>query len=458
MECWNLVVLVLSMPTARNRKARGAHTVDSFPLQAPRGTQDVLPSEQKYWEYVVETAKMVLRGWGFQRVDTPIFEETVLFTHGVGSDTDIVAKELFELKVRGGGAAYSLRPEGTAPLVRAYIEHGMKSWPKPVKLFYVGPFFRYDRPQAGRWRQLHQFGWEVFGSAAAVTDVEAIYIAYVLLDQLGLDDYVFFVNSLGTAVDRTVYFKVLKEHYRRNRSKLCRDCKERLKTNPLRVLDCKEEKCQQVANTAPRLLDHLSDEAREHFDRVVGMLEELGVPHEVHSSLVRGLDYYTGTVWEVFPRGRELSSQGSLMAGGRYDGLVKRLAGKDTPALGAAGGVERIITSLKEEGVELTATDRPRVFVAQLGDAAKTAALRIMRLLQEAQIHFAEGIDREGMQQQLKLANRLSAGWVVIIGQKEVLDKTVILRNMVSGMQEVVAQDDLVRELAKRLDMPSNNI
>jgi len=449
----------MSMATADNKKSsekavRKPTVSDSFPLQAPRGTQDVLRSEQKYWEYVVETAKMVLRGWDFQRVDTPLFEESVLFTHGVGLDTDIVAKELFELKVRGGGAAYSLRPEGTAPLVRSYIEHGMRSWPKPVKLYYVGPFFRYDRPQAGRWRQFHQFGLEVFGSAAPVTDAELIYVVHRLLAQLGLEDYTFRVNSLGTAADRTVYIKVLKEHYRRNRAKLCRVCKERLKTNPLRVLDCQEEKCQQVANTAPQLLDHLSDEARESFEKIVAMLEELEVPHEVHSSLVRGLDYYTGMVWEIMPTGEGSASQGSLGGGGRYDGLVKRLGGRVTPALGAACGIERIVDRLKEEGIELTAIDKPQVFVAQLGDAAKMTALKVMRVLQEAQIHFAESVDREGMEPQLKLADRLGAAWVVIIGQKEVLDKTVILRNMVSGMQEVVPQDDLAEELTKRLDMP----
>jgi histidyl-tRNA synthetase len=440
------------MPNSKQTKK--SEVTHVFPLQTPRGTQDVLPSEQKYWEYIVEMAKLAMRGWGFHRVDTPLFEETVLFTRSVGENTDIVAKELFELKTRGGGAASSLRPEGTAPLVRAYIEHGMRSWPKPVKLYYVGPFFRYDRPQAGRWRQLHQFGFEIFGSAAPITDAEVIYVAHTLLAQLGLDDYVFRLNSLGAPADRKAYIKVLKDHYRRNRSKLCQDCKERLKTNPLRVLDCKEEKCQQVANTAPRLLDHLSDEARENFEQTVGMLRELEVPHEIYPSLVRGLDYYTGTVWEVLPRSQEAASQGSLGGGGRYDGLVRLLGGRDTPALGGSFGIERIVARLKEEEVELTAVDGPSVFVAQLGGAAKIAALKVMRSLQEAQIQFAESVDREGMQPQLKLANRLGATWVVIIGQKEVLDKTVILRNMVSGMQEVVAQDKLAQELSRRLDLP----
>lgn len=431
-----------------------------FPVQAPRGTQDVLPQEQKYWEYVIETAKMVLRGWDFNRVDTPVFEESSLFTKGVGEETDIVAKELFELKVRGSGAHYCLRPEGTAPMVRAYIEHGMRSWPKPVKLFYLGPFFRYDRPQAGRYRQMHQFGLEVFGPGGAITDVEVIYVFHVLLSQLGLEDYTFYVNSLGEKADRKEYIKVLKDHYRRNRHKLCRECKNRLTTNPLRMLDCKEEKCQQVANTAPRLLDHLSDEAKNYFESVLHSLDELEVPYEVTPSLVRGLDYYTGTVWEVVPKQmREAkgdeeikSQQNSLAAGGRYDGLVKMLGGRSTSAVGGAGGVERIIDRLKEEGVDLTVTDGAQVFVAQLGEDAKLVSLKIMRKLQEAQIHFAEGMGRDGMQSQLKLADRLGVKWVVIIGHKEVLDKTVILRNMMSGMQEVVSQDELVKELQKRLD------
>jgi len=424
-----------------------------FPVQAPRGTQDILPQEQKYWEYVVETSKMILRGWDFKRIDTPIFEETALFTRAVGEQTDIVTKELFELKVRGGGAHYSMRPEGTAAAVRAYIEHGLRSWYKPVKLFYVGPFFRYDRPQAGRWRQFHQVGVEMFGSKAYVTDVEVMYVAHVILQQLGLEEYSFHVNSLGGADDRGEYIKVLGDHYRRNRNKLCRECKRRLTTNPLRMLDCKEEKCQQVANTAPLIFDHLSEEAKKCFQQVLVVLEGLGVPHEVQPSLVRGLDYYTGVVWEVQPK-RESGSQSSLAGGGRYDGLVKELGGRDTSAVGFSLGVERVIECLKDEGVELTTTESPQVFVAQLGEMAKMAALKVMRSLQESQIHFAESVDREGMQPQLKLAARLGVKWVVIVGQKEVLDKTVILRNMTSGMQEVVAQDDLCDELSRRLNLP----
>ena len=424
-----------------------------FPVQAPRGTQDILPQEQKYWEYVVETSKMILRGWDFKRIDTPIFEETALFTRAVGEQTDIVTKELFELKVSGGGAHYSMRPEGTAAAVRAYIEHGLRSWYKPVKLFYVGPFFRYDRPQAGRWRQFHQVGVEMFGSKAYVTDVEVMYVAHVILQQLGLEEYSFHVNSLGGADDRGEYIKVLGDHYRRNRNKLCRECKRRLTTNPLRMLDCKEEKCQQVANTAPLIFDHLSEEAKKCFQQVLVVLEGLGVPHEVQPSLVRGLDYYTGVVWEVQPK-RESGSQSSLAGGGRYDGLVKELGGRDTSAVGFSLGVERVIECLKDEGVELTTTESPQVFVAQLGEMAKMAALKVMRSLQESQIHFAESVDREGMQPQLKLAARLGVKWVVIVGQKEVLDKTVILRNMASGMQEVVAQDDLCDELSRRLNLP----
>ncbi len=421
---------------------------------------DVLPQEQKYWEYVVETAKMVLRGWDWQRLDTPLLEETALFTRSIGEDTDIVSKELFETKTRGSGARYSLRPEGTAPVVRAYIEHGMRSWPKPVKLYYVGPFFRYDRPQSGRYRQMHQFGMEVFGSAAAATEAEMMYVANTLFQQLGLEDYTFHINTLGDAADRQEYLKVLKEHLRRNRRKLSRESKERITTNPLRVLDSKDEKDQQVANTAPQLIDHLSEEARDHFDKVLRMLDELEVPYEVKPSVVRGLDYYTGTVWEVVPKSPEgeradLGQQSSLAGGGRYDGLVKRLGGKDTPAVGMAFGIERIIEQIKKEGIELTATDGPQVFVAQLSDRAKLAAMKVMKKLQEAQIRFAESVDRDGMQPQLKLADRLGAKWVVVIGQKEVMDGSVILRNVESGMQEVVSQDNLVEELQKRIDLGS---
>ncbi len=433
-------------------KTKNTVPAATFPLAHPRGTQDILPTDQKYWEYVIEMAKTFLRGWHFQRIDTPLFEETALFSRAVGADTDIVSKELFELKSRGKGASYSLRPEGTAAVVRAYIEHGLRSWPRPIKLYYVGPFFRYDRPQAGRWRQLHQFGVEIFGSPAPITDAQVIYVAHLLLAQLGLEDYTVLINTLGEPEERKEYYKLLRDHYRRNRHKLCRDCKDRLTTNPLRVLDCKEEKCRQLAHTAPRLLEHLSDTSKQHFEQVLSALDQLGIPYEISHSLVRGLDYYTHTVFEIVPKSTlGQSQQGSLVAGGRYNNLVKTLGGKDSPAVGWGAGVERIIDRLKEEGVELTLTDHPQIFVAQLGEQAKIQVLRMMKELHEAGIPFAESMYRDGMQLQLKVADRLKVQWALIVGQKEVLDKTVILRNMESGMQEVVPREKVVEELQRRL-------
>lgn len=424
-----------------------------FPLSKPRGTQDVLPDEQKYWEYVVETAKAVLRGWHFQQIETPAFEDKALFERSVGEDSDIVSKEMFELKSRGKGSSYALRPEGTASVVRAYIEHGMRSWPRPVKLFYTGPFFRYDRPQKGRFRQFYQFGAEVFGSASPITDAQLIYVAHLILHQLGVENYVVKINSIGEPKERKEYIKVLKDYLRRNKQKLSRESRERITSNPLRVLDSKDEKDQRIVSGAPQFLDYLSDASKEHFEQVVAMLEQLEVPHEVDPTIVRGLDYYTHTVFEIVPRGGEDSQQSSLLSGGRYDGLVKYLGGKDTAAVGWAAGIERIIDQMKEEGVELTFADKPQVFVAQLGDAARVEALKVMKMLREADIPFAESIHRDGMQAQLKAADRLQVAWTLIIGHKEVLDKSVILRNMESGMQEVVMQDHLVSELRKRLNV-----
>ncbi|MBI3251297.1 MAG: histidine--tRNA ligase [Candidatus Andersenbacteria bacterium] len=426
-----------------------------FPLSSPRGTQDILPQEQKYWEYVIENARSFLRGWYFQPIDTPIFEETALFARGVGEETDIVTKEMFELKNRGQGAHYSLRPEPTAPIARAFIEHGMRTWPRPIKLFTIGPVFRYERPQAGRWRQLHQIDMEIFGSSAPITDAQLIYVMHLFFKSLGLEDYHVLINALGEPAERKPYLKLLKEHYRRNRSKLCRDCKIRLVKNPLRLLDCKEEKCQQVANTAPRLLEYLSEASRAHFEATLGMLETLQVPHQVTPGLVRGLDYYTHTVFEFVPKTLSESGgqQSSFAGGGRYNGLVKELGGRDMPAVGSGIGIERLIDRIKAEGIELTTTDKPHIFVAQLGDAAKLVALEVMKELREADIPFAESIFRDGMQMQLKLADRLQVQWALIIGQKEVLDKTVILRNMESGMQEVVTREKLVDELQKRLSI-----
>lgn len=425
----------------------------SEPVQAPRGTRDILPQEQKYWEYVIEAARSVIQGFGFQQIDTPIFEEERLFSRAVGEETDIVSKEMFEIKARGSGPRYVLRPEGTASVARAYLEHGMKSWPKPVKLFYMGPFFRYERPQAGRWRQHYQIGIETWGSRAPISDVQGLYIYHLLFKDLGIEDIKLRINSLGLPIERKEYMKLLKEHYRHNRTKLCRNCKERLVKNPLRVLDCKEEKCQQVANTAPQLLDHLSDTSRQFFDQVLVSLEELGVSCEVDARLVRGLDYYTHTVAEFVVPGNESESDITLAGGGRYDGLMKQLGGKDMAAVGFSAGVERIIDQIRREGIELTVTDTPRIYVAQLGDQAKRVALKVCRQMQEAGIPFAESIDRDGMQAQLKMADRLGIPLTIIVGHKEVIDKTVILRSMESGMQEVINQVDLVSELQRRLHL-----
>lgn len=435
-------------------KKKGSSSQVQFPIRSPRGTQDVIPQDIKYWDYVVENAKTFFRGWHFQQIETPLFEEITLFTRGIGNDTDIIQKELFEVKSRGKGAHYALRPEGTASMIRSYIEHGMRSWPRPVKLFMIGSFFRYERPQAGRLREFHQVDLESIGSASPITDVQIITMLHWFFQHLNLEDYVVLINTLGEPGERRVYINLLKDHYRRNRQKLCRDCKERLITNPLRVLDCKEEKCQQLSSTAPRLLDHLSESSKKHFDFIVASLRELGVPHEISPSLVRGLDYYTHTVFEFVPKStRGESQQNTFAGGGRYNGLVKELGGKDASAIGAAIGIERVIERVKAEGIELTVTDQPQLFIAQLGEQAKLLGLTVMKELRDADIPFAESIDRDGMQAQLRMADRLKVQWSIIIGQKEVLDETVILRNMESGMQEVIDRDKLVGELKRRLNI-----
>lgn len=417
----------------------------------PRGTQDILPEDQTYFEYVIETAKAVLKGWYFQPIETPMFEEEALYRRAIGEGTDVVSKEMFVLKARGGGASYVLRPEGTSGVVRAYIENGMRSWPKPVKLFDWGPRFRYDRPQAGRWRQFNQMDVEVFGSSSPVTDAQIIYIAHGLLQQLGLENYTIYINSLGLPAERVAYVKLLKEHLRRNRAKLSRESKERIGRNPLRVLDSKDEKDQRIINTAPKLIDHLGEESKRFFDQVLRYLKALGLAYEIAPNLVRGLDYYAHTVFEFVPKADTESQQATILGGGRYDGLVKLLGGKDTPAVGWSLGVERVIDRLKAEGVELVPTDKPRIFIAQLGEDARVEALKLMQELRSGEIPFAESIHRDGMQAQLKAADRLKVAWTLIVGHKEVLDKTVILRNVESGMQEVVPRDKLVDELRTRL-------
>ena len=316
--------------------------------QAPRGIADILPGEMSYWRHVEETALKVSSLYGYERIETPIFEETGLFVRSVGEGTDIVTKEMYTFDDRSG-KSMTLRPEGTAPVCRAYLEHGLGNLPKPVKLCYLASIFRYERPQAGRYRQHHQFGCEAIGDADPALDAEVIDMAWQFFRSLGLSRMVLNLNSIGCKQCRPEYVAVLKDYYQGHTLELCHDCKLRLERNTLRLLDCKQGPCQQLADNAPKNIDYLCPECAEHFRLVRQYLEILGLPFIINHRLVRGLDYYTRTVFEIQPEVE--GSQSTLGGGGRYDDLISEMGGKPTPAVGFASGIERLILNLKKEAV-----------------------------------------------------------------------------------------------------------
>jgi histidyl-tRNA synthetase len=411
---------------------------------------DVLPKKQKYFDKIYKVVESICDFYGFGKIDTPAVEETELFSKGIGLSTDIVQKEMYSFRTKGGDKL-SLRPEGTAPVVRAYIEHGMFSLPQPVKLWYFGPFFRYERPQAGRFRQFWQFGLEVLGEESPVIDAQIIQIFYNILKDLKLKNLVVEINSIGDSQCRPYYKKLLTNYLRSRERALCADCRSRVRSNPLRVLDCKEEKCQRIVGQAPQIIDHLCNECHQHFKEVLEFLDEIGLPYLLSPHLVRGLDYYTKTVFEIVedtPEGRGL---GSLVGGGRYDSLTKLLRGRDTPGTGGAAGIDRIIASMKQRKVRFGKASPPNVFLAQIGKLAKRKSLKLSEEFREARISVAESLGRDSLKAQLAKADKVRVAYTLILGQKEALEGRIIIRDMKTGKQKTVNLDKVVKEIKKRL-------
>jgi histidyl-tRNA synthetase len=417
--------------------------------QTLRGMKDILPSEQRYWLHVRDLVEDLARAYGYDRIDTPILEETALFARSVGKQTDIVEKEMFTF-VDQGGENVALRPEATASIARAYINHGMFNQPQPVKLYYQGPMFRYDRPQSGRFREFHQFGFEVLGDKHPVLDAELIHLAHLFFKELGVKTAVQ-VNSLGCPACRPVYLAELADYYRPKRSRLCENCKRRLAKNPLRLLDCKEQGCIAVMESAPHIVDFLCDECKNHFMRVLEYLDDVQLPYVLNAHLVRGLDYYSKTVFEIWPAEDQESAQSALGGGGRYDGLVEHMGGRPTPACGFACGIERAILQMKARNVEPPARYRPEVFLSQLGDQARRKVLPLFEELRRSGVRVAASFSKDSLKSQLEIANRLGAKYTLIIGQKEVLDGTILVRDMEAGMQEIVDFTKAASEIKKKL-------
>jgi histidyl-tRNA synthetase len=402
---------------------------------------DVLPEDEAVWRHIRDTAERVARLFDYHRIETPLVEEVGVFTHTAGEESDIVAKEMYAFDDRGG-STLALRPEGTAGVCRAYIEHGMASRPQPVRLFYFAPAFRYDRPQAGRYRQHWQFGVECIGDGSPAADLEVIELQRTLYEQLGLTDLVLRINSIGTAETRSTYRDVLRVHFAPHLETLSADSQRRYETNILRVLDSKEDAAHPAVQNAPNIRDYLSEQDGAHFDQVLALLDGLGVEYEVDPAIVRGLDYYARTVWEFQPRGA--GGQSTVGAGGRYDGLIEMLGGKPTPGTGFATGIERIALEVDRTEPDLgtTAAD---VFTIPHGDDGPAAVLKLARELRAAGVAVHAGTPGRSMKAQLRAANASGARYAVIVGDDEAARGVAQLKPLLgSGAQREVALGEVM--------------
>ena len=419
-------------------------------VQCPLGMSDILPEDQPFFKKIYNVTSDFSSAFGFGEFSPPILEYSELFEKGTGGDTDIVEKQMYSLRTKGGDHL-TLRPEFTPSLARGYIEHGMISLPQPVKLFSYGPVFRHERPQAGRFRQFHQLNLEIFGSNKAATDIELIYIFYNILQTLGIKDMVIEINSIGDKNCRSDYKKLLVKYFKKNENFLCPDCQRRFQKNPLRVLDCKQERCQQIVSGAPRIIDHLCKECHNHFKKVLEFLDELALPYNLNPYLARGLDYYTKTVFEIVTENKISGKKSSLIGGGRYDDLIKVFSRKDIPACGGAGGVERIIAAMKEKEIKIFSKSEPVIFLAQIGDIAKSRALELVNDFRKANIPIAVSLDKDSLTAQLKIANKLQVKYTLIIGEEEANNNMLIIRNMKSGKQILVKIEKAIKEIKKKL-------
>ncbi|MCH8283057.1 MAG: histidine--tRNA ligase [Chloroflexi bacterium] len=415
-------------------------------FKTPRGTVDILPDDQPYWRHVEAQATELCERFGYRRIDTPIFEESGLFVRSVGEATDVVEKEMYSFSDRSGDSM-TLRPEATAAVCRAYLQHGMHVLPQPVRLYSVGaPMFRYDRPQAGRQRQFHHVNVEAIGDPDASVDSEVVELAWRFFAGVGLRGLTLTLNSIGDQACRPGYLDALRRYYEPLVPGLCADCKRRFRENPLRLLDCKKESCQPHAGKAPRSLDHLCEACRAHWDELTDSLDLVALPYTVDHRLVRGLDYYTRTVFEVVPPAE--GAQSTLGGGGRYDGLIEQLEGRPTPGVGFACGVERIILNMKRQGVTLAQQAPVKAVVAYVGGAAKGPALKLASDLRGAGLSVVLAPAGKSLKAQMRFAGALQAPYVLIMGDDEVRDGTVTLKEMAGGEQRQVPVADAATTLA----------
>lgn len=465
------------MRLSKTKKKELYHTV--------KGTRDIFGDEYLLREDFIEHAKKIASFYGFGPIATPHIERTELFEATLGGTTDIVEKQMYTFKTRGG-ESLTLRPEGTAPVMRAYAEHGMHTWSQPVMFWYEGNFFRHENPQRGRFREFSQFGLEILGADDALADALVIHVLFLIILEMGLDEVTVHLNSLGCKDCRMSYRKELGMYYRKHIHQLCKDCKRRVKDNPLRALDCKDEQCKEAGEHAPQIINFLCSVCRQHLKELLEFLDCAQVPYLLDHRLVRGLDYYSRTVFELFYELPEEKSTGAkteekgktdekgeeketgdiaapvaaqnakkaplaLASGGRYDYLGAIIGNRDVCAIGGALGIDRIVALLQERNVHPKKPHRPKVFFIQLGLAAKRKSLRLVEALRQAKIPLAQSLSKDSIKSQLKIAARLEVPYALILGQKEAMDDTIIIRDMDSGAQEVLPFGKGIDYLKRRL-------
>ena len=398
-------------------------------IQKPKGTKDILQTESYKWQYIENTVSNILTNYGYKEIRTPVFENTELFQRGVGDTTDVVQKEMYTFDDKGG-RSITLRPEGTAGVVRAYIENGMSSMPSPVKVWYNMAMYRYENVQKGRLREFHQIGAEVLGSSSYLVDVETIIMASDIFKKLNIPNIELNINSIGCPTCREKYQNALKEFIRPNLEKYCDTCKSRFERNPMRILDCKEKTCKELNKGAPIILDYLCEECKTHFENVKQMLTNLGIEYKIDPEIVRGLDYYTKTVFEFISKNEGYT----VLAGGRYDGLVKELGGQDTPALGFAMGLERLIETFEKYNANnIIPVNKPQVYIANIGDNANVYATKLVHELRMAGIYAEKDITGKSINAQFKYANKIGAKYVITIGDDKLSKNEAGIKNMDNG-------------------------
>ncbi|MBI5401208.1 histidine--tRNA ligase [Candidatus Wolfebacteria bacterium] len=417
-----------------------------FVFHSPKGMHDILPGDQPFWEKIRQLTKDIAESFNFLRIDTPMMEMAEIFERGIGEETEIVGKQMFFVKTKGERMV--LRPEETAPVMRAYFEHGLSRLGHPAKLYYFAPMFRYEQPQAGRFRQFYQAGFEIIGGESdPIYDAETILVAHRFLQDAKIKNATIHINSIGCHKCRPAYVRKLESYFRKNQKKICKNCQGRLNVNPLRLLDCKDEDCQAIRSGAPVILDYLCENCKTHLKKVLEYLDELKLPYLIDSYLVRGLDYYNRTVFEIYAEGFNFA----LAGGGRYDYLAEMLKIGKATAMGASIGIERVIEVLKASGKTMPMKNPPRVFLIHIGEAAKKKSLVMIEEFRKNNIRVSESFGRESLKSQLRMADKEKTELALILGQKEVFEESIIIRDMKNSTQETVSLKKVMEEVKKRL-------